>query len=154
MISRLATFLAAICAATAVQADSLPKPGDFYLISRDQAGKFLGSHKLFRHQSADLKQVTYCGNEYFVRDSSVAWTELQAEFGHVVHVEFNFGKGWRPICANPEREVTLADIGISLDAREVLAGVSTEHSTAKRLATIGAMFRTSVFEKSHSGLGM
>lgn len=151
---RLATCLAALCAATASHADSLPKPGDYYLISRDHAGKFLGSHKLFKEESDETKQVTYCGREYFVRDSSVAWTELEAEFGHVVHVEFNFGKGWRPICANPEREVTLADIGISLDAREVLAGVSTAPSTASRLATIGAMFRTSVFEDSKSGLGM
>ncbi|WP_306144070.1 hypothetical protein [Roseibium sp. MMSF_3412] len=154
MILRLATLLAALCVATVSHADSLPKPGDYYLISRDHAGKFIGSHKLFKNESADTKRVSYCGNEYFVRDSSVAWTELEAEFGHIVHVEFNFGKGWRPICANPEREVTLADLGITMDAREVLAGLSTAPSTASRLATIGAMFRTSVFEKSESGLGM
>ena len=154
MTLRLATLLAALCAATVSHADSLPKPGDYYLISRDHAGKFLGSHKLFKHKSTGMKQVTYCGNAYFVRDSSVAWTELEAEFGHIVHVEFNFGKGWRPICANPEREVTLADLGITMDAREVLAGVSTEPSPANRLAAIGAMFRTSVFEDSKSGLGM
>lgn len=154
MILRLATLLALLCAATSSHADSLPKPGDYYLISRDHAGKFLGSHKLFKNASADTKQVTYCGNEYFVRDSSVAWTELEAEFGHTVHVEFNFGKGWRPICAHPEREVTLADLGITMDPREVLAGVSTAPSTASRLASIGAMFRTSVFEKSKNGLGM
>lgn len=150
----LATLLATLCAATVSHADSLPKPGDYYLISRDHSGKFLGSHKLFKKGSADLKQVTYCGNEYFVRESSVAWTELEAEFGRTVHVEFNFGKGWRPICANPEREVTLADLGITMDAREVLAGVSTGPSPANRLASIGAMFRTSVFDKSKNGLGM
>ncbi|MEL7529516.1 MAG: hypothetical protein AAFN16_27400, partial [Pseudomonadota bacterium] len=121
MILRLATLLAALCAATVSHADSIPKPGDYYLISRDHSGKFLGSHKLFKKESADLKQVTYCGHEYFVRESSVAWTELEAEFGRIVHVEFNFGKGWRPICAHPEREVTLADLGITMDAREVLA---------------------------------
>ncbi|WP_305988129.1 hypothetical protein [Roseibium sp. MMSF_3544] len=136
-------FCAVMCAGSAALAASLPQPGDVYLISRDHNGRFLGSHKLFRDRSPDMKQVTYCAQAYFVRGSTIAWTQIEAERGNVIHVEFNFGRGWRPICASPEKQVTLADIGITLSPREFLDSLEDGEQPQSRLAFIGSLFRSS-----------
>jgi len=144
-----ATLLATlVCTCGAVQAGALPQPGDFYLISRDRGGKFVGSHKLFLTNTGDLKQAAYCKRDYFVRSHTVAWTQLEAERGHTVRVEFNFGRGWRPICDNPERQVTLEDIGIALSPQDVLAAADESAGPQSRLSAIGARFQD---ENSGSG---
>jgi hypothetical protein len=138
-----ATFLAALlCAGGAVQAGALPQPGDFYLISRDRGGNFVGSHKLFLMISDGLKQASYCNRDYFVRSHSVAWVQLEVERGNTVRLEYNFGHGWRPICENPEREVTLEDLGITLNPQDVLATPDQSAAPQNRLSAIGAMFKS------------
>ena len=132
----------------AVQAGTLPQPGDFYLISRERGGKFVGSHKLFLSNTGELKQAAYCKRDYFVRSHTVAWSQLEAERGHTVRVEFNFGRGWRPICDNPERQVTLEDIGIALSPQDVLAAADESTGSQSRLSAIGARFQN---ENSGSG---
>jgi len=134
----LLTLLSLIGAA---RADAIPMPGDIYLISRDRFGIFVGSHKLFQDQMHGLKKVSYCQRDYFVRSHSVAWAQLEAERGNTVRIEYNFGRGWRPICDNPQRQVTLKDIGISLSAKDVLARSDTTASGQGRLSAIGAMFQ-------------
>jgi hypothetical protein len=150
MKTRIAIFVATLCLSAGAFAETLPQPGDFYLISRDPNGKFLGSHKLFKEYASETYQMAYCSNQYFVRGSSIAWTQLEAERGNVVHVEFNFGRGWRPICPNPERQVTLADIGVTMSAREYLASLEEGETPVNRLAAIGALFRS---EASHKPEG-
>ena len=148
MKTHFLTILAALILSTAATAATLPQPGDFYLISRDPGGRFIGSHKLYEDETPSLKKVTYCARHFFVRDKSVAWTQLEAERGNVVHVEYNFGRGWRPICAHPEREVTLEDIGVSMSPREFLASLEEGEAPSSRLAAFGALFRPSGSDKS------
>ncbi|MET1415684.1 hypothetical protein ABVF61_25665 [Roseibium sp. HPY-6] len=136
-----AVLIAIFSLGTSVSASPLPQPGDYFLISRDAAGQFVGSHKLFKDFAPDMQEVTYCASDYYVRSSSVAWTQLEVERGNVVHVEYNFGRGWRPICANPEQEVTLRDVGVLVTAREYLASLENDKPSASRLAAFGAMFR-------------
>lgn len=99
----------------------IPSPGDFYLIARDRVGDFAGSHKVFKRTAAGLHKVSYCKREYWVRAHTVAWTLVEVENNRAVRLEFNFGKGWRPICDHPEQQVTLSDIGLAGDPREILA---------------------------------
>ncbi|SHM68462.1 hypothetical protein [Roseibium suaedae] len=106
--------------ATVAQAAPQIGNGDFYLISRDGNGQFLGSHKIFDKNSEGMRQVAYCGRTYWIRPVTVAWTEVEVENENIVRVEYNFGKGWRPICNEPEKQVTLRDLGIEKDARYVL----------------------------------
>ncbi|MHA7772865.1 hypothetical protein [Roseibium sp. M-1] len=137
-----ATLLAAlVCVGGTVQAGAVPQPGDFYLISRDRGGNFVGSHKLFPENTGGLEQVSYCNRDYFVRSHSVAWTQLEVERGNTVRLEFNFGRGWRPICDNPERQVTLEDIGITLSPQDVLATPDESTGPKSRLSAIGALFQ-------------
>ncbi len=106
---------------TSAAQQELPTPGDTYLISRDRGGEFTGSHKIYPSSSDGLYQVTYCGRAYYVLPYTVAWTQLEVENKRAVKVEYNFGKGWRPLCDNPDQQVTLANLGIALDAAEVVA---------------------------------
>ena len=135
-------LVALLCASGPARADAIPQPGDFYLISRDRSGIFVGSHKLFQEQAQGLKQVAYCDRDYFVRSHSVAWAQVETELGHTVRIEYNFGRGWRPICNNPERQVTLQDLGISASARDVLAGDDDSDKAQSRLSAIGAVFQS------------
>lgn len=126
----------------AAQAQTLPVPGDFYLISRSGDGEFRGSHKIFHRQADGLRQVTYCEREYWVRPFTVAWTQLEVENERVVRVEFNRGKGWRPICENPEEQVTLKDLGIELDPTDLANDPDAlENPVASRFSAIGEAFR-------------
>lgn len=148
MKTRIAILFAVLSLVTSAFAETIPQPGDYYLISRDPDGKFLGSHKLFKERAAETHQLAYCSRRYFVRGNSIAWTQIEVERGNTVHVEFNFGRGWRPICANPERQVTLTDIGVKLSAREYLASLEEGEPPINRLAAIGAIFRAETTDKS------
>ncbi|MBD8890757.1 hypothetical protein [Roseibium litorale] len=93
---------------------------EFSMISRDRQGTFLGSHKIFKRPSKGLKKVSYCQQEYWIRPYTVAWAQTEVENKRIVRVEYSVGRGWRPICANPQTQVTLADFGINQDASEVI----------------------------------
>jgi hypothetical protein len=122
-------------------AQGLPEPGDFYLISRNADGEFLGSHKIFNRSSDGLRLVTYCNREYWVRPYTVAWTQLEVENRREVRVEFNRSKGWRPICEQPEEQVTLKDLGIDIAPGEVTDDIDTPDNLANRFSAIGNAFR-------------
>ncbi|WP_148586849.1 hypothetical protein [Stappia sp. BW2] len=146
-----ATLLAAcLCASSTALAGAIPRPGDFYLISRDRSGNFVGSHKLFTDYARGLNKVSYCERSYFVRSHSVAWTQVESERGNTVQVEFNFGRGWRPICGNPEQQVTLQDIGITVSARDLLAKTDEPSAPRSRLSVIGSIFQSDTSEEGHS----
>ncbi|MEP3047824.1 MAG: hypothetical protein ABJL55_18785 [Roseibium sp.] len=114
-------FLILLFSTGVAVADGLPSLGDFYLISRDKFGFFTGSHKLFEKHSSGLIEVSYCNRIYYVRRNTVAWVHVENDRGNLVQIEFNFGRGWRPICRNPQSQVTLSDLGISMTPEEVLA---------------------------------
>ncbi|WP_420415487.1 hypothetical protein [Roseibium sp.] len=122
------------------QAGAIPMPGDFYFISRDQHGTFVGSHKLYLEYASGLKHVRYCDRDYFVRSNSVAWTQIEADLGHHVQIEFNFGRGWRPICQRPQDQVALQDLGIDMPAREFLQQQADDDQPVSRLSKISGVF--------------
>ncbi|WP_417668610.1 hypothetical protein [Roseibium sp.] len=139
-------LLASALTCSEAMATGLPKPGDFYLIARDKFGDFSGSHKIFRRQSDGLYPVTYCSRNYWVRAHTIAWTQVEVENKRSVRVEFNFGKGWRPICENPAREVTLADIGLTEEARDILRQSEADIGAVNRFSAI-----SNSFQKTNSG---
>lgn len=120
------------------------KPGDFYMISRDNFGNFVGSHKIFNREYPGLRLVTYCNRQYWVRPFTVAWSQIEVQNKREVRVEFNQSKGWRPICEQPERQVTLKDLGIDIDpsdvSRETVAETNSQ-ALASRFGAIGDAFR-------------
>ena len=136
----LATCLSGIAALAAPQVGN----GDFYLISRDGNGQFLGSHKIFDKNAEGMRQVSYCGRSYWIRPVTVAWTEVEVENKNTVRVEYNIGRGWRPICSEPEKQVTLRDLGIEKDARYVLYsnGADLDDTQKHRFTAIRKAFET------------
>ncbi len=122
-------------------AQDMPEPGDFYMISRNADGQFRSSHKIFQRAADGMKEVQYCGRTYWVRPHTVAWTQLQSESGNHVRVEYNWGKGWRPICEDPQKQVTLADLGIDIDPSQVTFDQGESQTLESRFGAIGRAFR-------------
>ncbi|MBO0347321.1 hypothetical protein [Roseibium limicola] len=118
------------------------KPADYFLISRDYNGGFLGSHKIFSEAGPDMREVTYCGRSYWVRVVTVAWTEVEVENNHRVRVEYSKGLGWRPICNDPDKQVTLTDIGIDENARYVLRTNARYLASTNRFSAIRDSFQS------------
>ncbi|MTI45755.1 hypothetical protein JM93_00616 [Roseibium hamelinense] len=141
MKSLIVSGLLIAAGTSGVSASGIPSVGDFYLIARTDAGMFRSSHKIFKRPSRGLHEVVYCNRTYWVRPYTVAWSEIQVEGGWHVRVEYNQGKGWFPICEDPERQVSLKDIGIDLNPREVAYDTGDQSSGASRFGEIGRTFR-------------
>lgn len=134
----IATLLATIMSASAQNAAL--QSGEIYIISRDGHYVFRGSHQIFSKKADDLVQVEYCGQSYWVRYATVAWTELEVLQKFDVTLEVNWGKGWRPICKNPEEQVTLAKLGIDEDPRLILQNDGSSVRKKSRFSTIRSAF--------------
>lgn len=131
---------ALFCLIESSMAGSIPQPGDFYFMSRSDTGEFRGGHRLYLEHVPGLRKVRYCQRDYYVHSHSVAWTQAESELGHIVQIEFNFGKGWRPICKKPQDQVTLADLGIDMSAQELLGIEYADAKPDNRLSAIGHGF--------------
>ncbi|TYC58710.1 hypothetical protein FMN50_09710 [Rhodobacterales bacterium] len=139
----LPALAALLYTGTSALADSETIPdGDIYIISRDDADMFRGSHRIYSRKSDGLVEVTYCGRPYYVRYATIAWTQLEVEQENVVRIEHNWGKGWRPICDHPEQQVTLVDLGINEDPRIVMHNNGPTVSKVNRFAAIRKSFST------------
>ncbi|NBN62113.1 hypothetical protein [Pannonibacter tanglangensis] len=132
-------------------AEDMPVPGDFFLISRQADGTFSGSHKVLEKPGEGYVAVSYCGRKLWVRPSTVAWTHMEVENRRRVALEFNAGKGWRPLCAEAQNQVRLADLGIEADNFIVANGGSYKQPTVEnRFKHISKQFqgKTGKTEKS------
>ncbi len=119
----------------------IPRVGDFFLISRHDDGSFSGSHKLLVKPHEGYRKVRYCDRTFYVIPYTVAWTELETENSRVVNVEYNRGKGWQIVCQHPERQVTLRDLNINIDATQVTRDYSNSAAhRAERFKAISNAF--------------
>ncbi len=137
----LATGALFLATANALAGSASPQVGDTHIISRDNHNTFRGSHRIYNRMSDGLVEVRYCGRSYWVRYATVAWTQLEVERDYVVRVEYNWGKGWRPICNHPEEQVSLKDLGISEDPRVVAQDNGFSPKRVNRFAVIRKSFR-------------
>jgi hypothetical protein len=131
-----------LACANAQAGSAIPKPGDTYIISRDGNKLFRGSHRIYDRMAEGLVQVQYCGRSYWVRYATVAWTQLEVQQEYEVRVEFNRGKGWRPICDHPEEQVTLEDLGVEDDPRLVVQNDGSTINRVNRFSVIREAFKT------------
>ena len=104
--------------------------GEFHMISRQSDGTFVSSHRVFDRNSASLHEIALCGRSYFARAATVAWMNYEAEEGRDVGLEFNGGKGWFRVCENPDKQVKLADIGVTEDNVTVMR--ASDEATRRR----------------------
>ncbi|SDU10458.1 hypothetical protein SAMN05428979_1645 [Stappia sp. ES.058] len=120
---QVATIILSIVPATAIA-------GEFHMISRQSDGTFVSSHRVFDRNSASLHEIALCGRAYFARAATVAWMNYEAEEGRDVGLEFNGGNGWFRVCENPDRQVKLADIGVTEDNVTVMR--ASDEATRRR----------------------
>ena len=137
----LAASALVLSGTTAFSGSDIPEPGDTYIISRD-GHSFRGSHRIYNRMADGLVPVQYCGRSYWVRYATIAWTQLEVEQEFTVRVEFNRGKGWRPICDHPEVQVTLKGLGIIDDPRLVVQNDSVSVQKVNRFSVIRRAFQT------------
>ncbi|NBN62112.1 hypothetical protein GWI72_05810 [Microvirga tunisiensis] len=109
----LSLFLALVVTAPPQATAELSTQEEFHIISRDKMNRFRGSHQLLRRPQDGFVQVLYCDQVYWVRPQTVAWTEREAERGFGLAIETNRGNGWRPVCQDPQAQVTLKDLNLS-----------------------------------------
>ncbi len=134
--------LSLACSTPGMAQGDTPRIGDTHIISRDGNRTFKGSHRIFNRMSEGLVEVIYCNRSYWVRYATVAWTQLEVKRGYELRVEFNRGKGWRPICAHPDAQVSLADLGITEDPRLIIQEDGPVEDRSKRFAAIRKSFGT------------
>jgi len=142
-IQRTLIAAGALCLAGtgALAGNTVPVTGDTYIISRDGNRIFRGSHRIYNRMSDGLVEVQYCGRSYWVRYATVAWTQLEVQQDYEVRVEFNWGKGWRPICDHPEEQVTLESLGVAEDPRVIVQNDGASVRRVNRFAAIRDAFR-------------
>jgi hypothetical protein len=136
----IAAAVFSLAATQATAGGKLHPVGDTYIISRDDNEIFRGSHRIYDRMADGLVPVEYCGRSYWVRYATVAWTQLEVQQEYVVRVEFNRGKGWRPICEHPEKQVTLEGLGVTEDPRNIVHNGGLTESKVNRFAAIRNSF--------------
>lgn len=142
MRAMIASLWLALLGASASAGD-MPVPGDFFLISRQLDGTFSGSHKVLEKPGQGYVSVTYCGRTLWVRPTTVAWTHMEVENRRKVALEYNAGKGWRPLCEDAQEQVRLTDLGITEDNFVVANGGDYQKRTVEnRFQNISNGFKT------------
>ncbi|WP_299484106.1 hypothetical protein [uncultured Roseibium sp.] len=138
-----------VLSATQANAQSeIPIVGDTYIISRDENRHFRGSHRIYNRRAEDLVEVEYCNRSYWVRYATIAWTQLEVERNYAVRVEFNWGKGWRPICERPAEQVTLKGLGVTEDPRVIIQNDGLTIDKINRFAAIRDAFNANGKDKA------
>ncbi|WP_417683800.1 hypothetical protein [Roseibium sp.] len=116
-------------------------PGDYYIRSQSQNGNFIGYHRLLTRPEPGYVEASYCNRQFWVRKTTVLWTEKEVKAGRNLVIEVNAESARKVICQNPNKYVTLDTIG--LDKREIerLRGVGAGVKTTRgRLNHISEAF--------------
>jgi len=114
---------------------------EIYIVSRTPHHDFLGSHQIFKRPGEGLHPVHYCGHKYWVRPYTIVWTQREAENGSSVRVERHQGRGFQPICDNPAGQVTLSDLDIEKNSKEVTQDADQQFRMENRFGAIKESFQ-------------
>ncbi|WP_068312146.1 hypothetical protein [Polycladidibacter hongkongensis] len=113
---------------------------DFYLVARDRNGGFFEGHQLQSHAKIGFRYVQFCGKSYYVRPRSVVWAKDLDIKGYHTAVERNSADGWIEVCAFPNRQVTLRQVGIKTTLQEAIEGPKQSQTMARRFDQIRETF--------------
>lgn len=108
-------------AQTATQTAGQQQSGEFHIISRDK-GRFRGSHVVLRREQQGFMAVEYCGSQFWVRPTTVAWTQKEADDGFELNLESNTSGRWQAVCRNPHKHVKVQDLNLPTHVERSLTG--------------------------------
>ena len=116
--------------------------GDYYIRSLDPSGRFNGIQEILTRPESGYHKAVYCETFFWVTQSTVVWTEREAEAGRHLVIINEVNKKPEVYCADPEHYVRLEDLGLKkrevLKARENGEPVDMQSS---RLRTISEAFK-------------
>lgn len=116
--------------------------GDYYIRSLDPSGRFNGIQEILTRPETGYHEAVYCDTSFWVRRSTVVWTEREAEAGRHLVIINEINKKPEVYCADPEHHVRLEDLGLKkqevLKARKNGEPVDMKSS---RLRTISEAFK-------------
>ena len=124
------------------QAQLSAPAGDYYIRSLDPSGRFNGIQEILTRPETGYYEAVYCDTSFWVRRSTVVWTEREAEAGRHLVIINEINKKPEVYCADPERHVRLEDLG--LKKREVLKARKNGEPVdmkSSRLRTISEAFK-------------
>jgi hypothetical protein len=106
-------IIAVLTGAVSAWAQGSAKESDFYIRSQSENGKFTGYHQILTAPEDGYFPAVYCNRTFWVRSLTVLWTETEADAGRKLVVEQDSSEDRRVFCEDPNRQVTLEDIGVS-----------------------------------------
>lgn len=116
--------------------------GDYHIRSADPSGRFKSSHEILPNQEEGYLKAVYCDQVFWVRINTVLWTEQEARAGRRMVIENNALKGRKPVCANPEKYVTLDSLELNEREVERMRGEASPKTVRpNRLRTIREAFK-------------
>ncbi|WP_417668612.1 hypothetical protein [Roseibium sp.] len=115
--------------------------GDFYIRSQSQTGNFSGHHQLLTEAKPGYLPAVYCDRAFWVRKSTVLWTENEANAGRKLVIEVNKLNSREVVCKDPDRHVKLETLGLEKREIDQLRGQGGEaYTTRGRLGHISKAF--------------
>ncbi|WP_213215079.1 hypothetical protein [Roseibium polysiphoniae] len=112
MKKELALLFAAVILSGPVQAQMPVSAGDYYIRSQQPSGTFFGYHQVMTEPKTGYVRAVYCNTIFWVRKSTVLWTENEAKAGRHLFIEMNLNGDRKLICADPDEQVRLEDLGM------------------------------------------
>lgn len=131
----IASLFLGMCLSTSAFAAS-----DVFLISRGLDDEFIGSHEVQKMPRGGYKELRLCGQSYWVRPYSVAWTKWEEQLGHKIRLEVNQGYGWVVLCTKPTTQLNLKDVGIYASLEKTMEHGDPDKELTNRFQAIRRTF--------------
>ncbi|MDD7908711.1 MULTISPECIES: hypothetical protein [Pseudovibrio] len=93
---------------------------EVYMISRDNEGEFVGSHKMFSVAKDGHKRVKICGSNFWLRPYTVVWSKWEEQSGRQVTLEGHKNGRWDILCDNPTEHVSLRQVGVYVSLEDAM----------------------------------
>ncbi len=77
---------------------------------------------VLRREHQGFVAVEYCGSKFWVRPTTVAWTQKEADDGFELNLESNANGRWQAVCRNPQEQVKIEDLNLPAHVERGLTG--------------------------------
>lgn len=119
-----------------------PAQADYYIRSQHPGGTFTGSHEILESPKSGYLQARYCERTFWVRPTTVAWSEEEVAAGRTLVLEENSGSTRTALCADTKAFARLEDLGLEQREIDSLRASDAPYQTrASRLHTIRDAFK-------------
>lgn len=124
-------------------AEALTPREDLYIRSEHRDGEFHGAQQILAEPQEGFFEVSYCGRSFWVRGTTVMWTEKEAKAGRRLLIENDAGEGRVVVCDRAEEYVKLEDLNLRQWQKDLMeTGQDPMTSKPSRLRVISEAFQS------------